>query len=63
GVAEVINTTNGIIISPQDEAALTKAILEVANNQYRFNRLAIATEAQAHFSYAAIGEQLAALYQ
>jgi len=63
GVSEVVNATNGVLITPQDEVALTTAILAIANAQYTFDRAAIAAHAQAHFSYAAIGKQLANLYQ
>ncbi|MFP5040945.1 glycosyltransferase [Parasediminibacterium sp. JCM 36343] len=62
GIAEIVNDANGILIEPADEAACTKAMLQMAvENKYK--RKAIAEKAVGLFSYEVIGAKLNGIYE
>lgn len=62
GIPEIIDASNGILISPEDEEALTDAMLNMAGGKLTFNRDTIAAKAADSFSYDVIGKEIAALY-
>lgn len=59
GIAEVINDNNGLLVSPKDEAALTRAMHEMQENVASFNLQEIAENAANTFSYETIGKKIA----
>jgi glycosyltransferase involved in cell wall biosynthesis len=63
GIAEVINQNNGLLISPKDEAVLTKAMLEMQENLASFNQQEIAKNSATTFAYKTIGKQISACYE
>jgi len=63
GIPEIIDDTNGILVTPGDENALLQAILSLTDNLKVFNKQIIADTAQQRFSYPVIGRQLAEIYQ
>lgn len=62
GLAEVIDSSNGMLVPEGDEAALADAMCSMIDGYTGFNRLTIAATASARFSYEAAGQQVAAVY-
>ncbi|GAA3923395.1 glycosyltransferase [Hymenobacter algoricola] len=52
----------GLLVAPDDEAALTQALTAVLAGTVRFDPATLRTDAQARCSYARVGQQFAALY-
>lgn len=63
GIAEVIDESNGILISNEDEEQLYNAIIAMLASYAYFNREQIAAKARQAFSYETIGMQLLTNYQ
>lgn len=62
GVPELINKSNGLLVAPNDEAALAKGFLNIFSNYHSFNTLHIAEVAAHKYSYSSIGSQFDAVY-
>lgn len=62
GIPELLNASNGLLVPPKDAERLAQAI-ETALFHQEFDREAISQQAQAHFSYDAIGSQIFNVYQ
>lgn len=63
GVPELVNQSNGRLVSPNNVEELAKAIEEVMNNYSYFNTKSIAEEASQKFSYSAISGKFDELYR
>lgn len=63
GIPEIIDDSNGILLSIKDEEALSIALLKMANNYSNYNLLDIATKAADTFGYLVIGKKIAQVYQ
>jgi len=62
GIPEMIDDSNGILVTPGDETAMKKALLGLKQNKDRYNRAEIALKATTVYNYAMAGEALAAVY-
>ncbi len=62
GIKEVINETNGILVSNGDTKQLADAMEQLIKNYASYNKKKIADAATKEFSYAVVGSQYAALY-
>ncbi len=62
GIPEVVDGQKGILIPPGDQKALTEAMLQLMDGKYRFDGEQLKAYAREHFSYDAVGKQIAALY-
>jgi len=62
GIAEVVNSTNGLLVNTGDEQALLQAMLQVCGKTGVFNGHTIAASAAVLFAYNTIGKNIAALY-
>jgi glycosyltransferase involved in cell wall biosynthesis len=60
--SEHVSETNGCVASGDDVASLANALWSVVSNLGRFDRGAIAANAAAKYSLAAVGRQIAAVY-
>ncbi|TAH01896.1 MAG: glycosyltransferase family 4 protein [Sphingobacteriales bacterium] len=63
GCAEVINSTNGIVVESENIAQLSNAILDMALNYNKFNNAKISENACNLFSYNVVGNQVYSVYQ
>ncbi len=63
GIPELVNSSNGILMAPRDEAALTGAMLTVMNERNKYDHKKIAEDAKSKFSYEVIGKKMNAVYQ
>lgn len=63
GVPEVVNDSNGILVTPGDEDGLLLAMTALLDNERPFDRTHIAKEAEQRFSYSVIGRQLSEIYR
>ena len=63
GIPELTDRTNAILVEPGDETALLAAMQQMIGQYDRYTQSEIANTATARFSYAAIGQQLDALYE
>ena len=65
GVPELFQPVGqfGLLVPPDDEAALAAALLCVLNHPQQFNPQALRQHAETHYSYSAVGQQFAALYK
>ncbi len=62
GIPEMINETNGLLVQPGDEQALKKALLNLKENRYRYNRALIASDAKSVYQYEIVAAALSAVY-
>lgn len=62
GIPEVIHEGNGILVDAGNEEALCAALLSMMHHYAQYNTRQLAMEAQAQFSYAAVGRQLFDIY-
>jgi glycosyltransferase involved in cell wall biosynthesis len=62
GIPEVVNSSNGLLVSVGNEAELTTAMLSMLNNYTQYHRASIAASASASFSYWAIAKQFEKIY-
>ena len=63
GIPEVVDDSNGIIVTSSDEEGLLRAMMDLIDNGRTFDRRQIAHEAEQRFSYAVIGRQLSDIYR
>jgi len=63
GIYEVVNQNNGLLISPKDNEALTRAMLYMKDNLASYNQQKIAENAAVVFSYSSIGKQMFSFYK
>lgn len=63
GLPEIIDSKNGLLISPGNEKELLKAMIEMLDNMSNFNNSSIAGDAKTKFSYESVGKELLALYK
>jgi glycosyltransferase involved in cell wall biosynthesis len=62
GIPEVVNNTNGLLVSAGNEAELTTAMLRMLDNYSQYHRASIAASASASFSYWAVAKQFEKIY-
>lgn len=62
GVAEAVDSSNGILVPPEDVDALQQAILYMLKHYDSYNRRDIAAAARARYSYEVIGNEFLQLY-
>ena len=62
GIHEHLNTTNGYIFNKGDEAALSNAMLAIAQSPTKFDAQELRQYAENNFSYTAIGKKLLDYY-
>jgi glycosyltransferase involved in cell wall biosynthesis len=63
GIPEMVSDGDGILVPPQDPAALADALDRALSNLASFDRAAIAARARERFSLEAVGTQLQAVYE
>ncbi len=63
GIAEVIDDSNGIIVSNEKEEQLQEALKQVYDNYTRFDRIKIAEVASKQFSYKTVGNEIDKVYK
>ncbi len=63
GIPEAVNTSNGILVTSENETALFNAMAHVLTQYNSFNREAIAIDAKNKYAYNIIGEQFFNLYK
>ncbi|MFN8252596.1 MAG: glycosyltransferase [Ferruginibacter sp.] len=56
GLPEVINDTNGILVESENAEQLAAAMIEMMENEPRYNRASIAATAQQQFNYDAVAK-------
>ncbi len=62
-IPEMVNDSNGILVNPNDEAALEMAIIKLKENLSNYSSNKISSEANAKYSLSAVGKMLDDLYQ
>jgi glycosyltransferase involved in cell wall biosynthesis len=62
GIPEYFNEKSGILVDAKNEAALTKAILDICNENISFSSEDLRVEAVKRFSYETVGKQLSEVY-
>lgn len=62
GVTELINSRNGILVNPYDDATLWYAMCSLYEQYDSYDKVKISAEAHARYSYAAVGRQLCDIY-
>lgn len=62
GIPEVVNSSNGLLVSAGNEAELTTAMLRMLDNYTQYQRASIAASASAAFSYWAVAKQFEKIY-
>jgi glycosyltransferase involved in cell wall biosynthesis len=63
GLMEIVNTSNGILVPPNDESKMVGAMETMINEYARFDKEKISQEAKRKFSYQTIGIQIADIYK
>ncbi len=63
GISEMIGREQGILVPPRDEKALLQALQFMAKNHQEFPKEKLREYAENKFSYAAVNNQFAALYE
>lgn len=63
GPADFITAANGLLVAPNDAKALTDGILQMVEDDSRYDRSAIQQAALERFSMATIGQQYVSLYE
>lgn len=62
GIAAVINEGNGILVENENVNQLATAMFQLIKNYESYNRISIATNAQAQFNYQTVGKQIREVY-
>lgn len=62
GIPEMVNVNNGLLVKPRDENGLAQAMLDMIQTIGRYDKKAIAAEAQKRYSYETVGKQFEDLY-
>jgi glycosyltransferase involved in cell wall biosynthesis len=63
GIAEVIDSSNGLLVDKNSVEQLANAMQEIINTHNNFDRASIAAAASVKFSYHAVGENISKLYK
>lgn len=63
GINEALKDSNGILVTPEDESALLKAVIRIKEKYTGYDRSSIAFDAGKRFSYPAISTQFDELYE
>jgi glycosyltransferase involved in cell wall biosynthesis len=63
GIAEFMNTGNGVLIEPYDMEAFSCELERMLNNLEKFDNRKIRDFARDHFSYKVIGAQFVEVYK
>ena len=63
GIAELVNSSNGLLVEEGNVSALANALYNYLQNASLFDRKAISENAVAQFNYKAIGKEIADLYE
>lgn len=63
GIPEHVNETNGILVNPRDEEALTKAIVLWYEGKLKFEAETIRAYAEKYFGYRSVGQQFDSVYR
>jgi glycosyltransferase involved in cell wall biosynthesis len=63
GLAEVINSNNGIIVPAYKKEALLKAMIDLHNSYPDYDKQKISSDATAKFSYEVIGKEIQNIYK
>ncbi|HEY4095821.1 MAG TPA: glycosyltransferase [Baekduia sp.] len=61
GISEIVNPTTGLLIPPDDPAALTSAITSILSTTY--NPTTLSTHAQTHYSHTTLAAQWDTVYR
>ena len=62
GIPEVVNESNGILVTAGDEKALQEAMVNLLSNENFYNRESISQRAAAQFSYEVVGKEIIKTY-
>ncbi len=62
GIPEMVDSSNGILIPPQDEVALTRAMTSVVQNRWKYQSIDIHEKAKSKYAYQVIGKQFEQIY-
>jgi glycosyltransferase involved in cell wall biosynthesis len=62
GIPELVDESNSILVKPQQDDELLKAMVKVMENYKQFNRQAIANNAASRFSYDVVGKAMDTVY-
>ena len=62
GIPELIDESNGLLITSEDNAALSGAMENLRMNYALYNRKKIAEHARGRFSYTVIGKKMDTIY-
>ncbi len=63
GIDEIVDTSNGCLVTPGDEQQLAQAMAQFIEGSLAFNPELIKDKSRATYSSEAVGEKIAALYQ
>ncbi len=63
GIPEMLDGSNGVLVTPGDETSLKNALLNLKQNSARYNRAEIAFNAAAIYNYDTVGKELSAVYK
>jgi len=63
GIAEVIDSSNGILLENEDEAALLAAFQRMIEHYQDYNREQISANATSLYSYDAVGKRISDIYE
>ncbi|MDQ6608709.1 MAG: glycosyltransferase, partial [Bacteroidota bacterium] len=62
GIPELLNKTNGILISPKSNTGLTSTMIQLYQQYSQFDPLVIASSSHPKFSYSSVGSRLRRFY-
>lgn len=62
GIAEVIDSSNGLLVDKNSAEQLANAMEEMINNYGKYNSTSIAKKASSEFSYNSVGERISEVY-
>jgi glycosyltransferase involved in cell wall biosynthesis len=63
GIPDIVNQTNGILVSPQNEDELLDAVLYLLDHHQNYDSAAIRNYAVEHFNENAVGEMFMKIYE
>lgn len=62
GIPEMLNGSNGILVTPGDETEMKNALLDLKRNVNRYNRADIASAAAAIYNFETVGKEISQVY-
>jgi glycosyltransferase involved in cell wall biosynthesis len=63
GINEAVNSSNGILVEPENEDALQDALIEIRENYDSYNRESVAADAARKFGYLPVAKKISELYK